>query len=971
MRSANSRDNTRRTKQNKSSATNGFIHSINSRNTLSLGVAALFMLPLAAMAQTQSATSEESEQEIEEVVVTGSFIRNSQFTNASPVETITQEDLWNSGAANLGEYLRDMPYMENIDTVASVLATQDGQQDSNSARFNLRGLGTESTLTLVDGRRAVNESAVSALLPGIAQCSVEIVTDGGAALYGSDAVAGVANLIPCKQYDGMKGRVYYKTDQENSSEQYTAEFLMGQRFNIGNGIEWVGAVEVNKRTAFLVSERARYQEYYDQDSTYNNPGRWLPVPGAVGRTDPSCETFNEGNEDVSQFGSYPSGEEFATGCRLYFGEWQDYGRPSDGITLFNNFTYEVNDWLSLEFQMSHNDRTSTLVSSPSNAVTTNLSNHLLGLPSLLVPASHPANPFGVTVRPSTWRPFTKLGTLPSSLTSSGLGETDYNYYADAYKFGGQFEITGTTWVGEAWIGHQESWRQFDGRGIRLSKMSDALAGRGGPGGNEYFNPFGSADPRSPLYVAGVTDNSQQVVDWLVEEVKWRDTWDRLKYFDVVFNGEVIELPGGTVRAAVGGQIRNQKTFDPEHPLTAERDNLYSNASAALTPRVDRTSGVRAVFGEVEIPILSNLGIKAAVRSEDFYNTGFSATKPKISVLWEPLDSLAFRASIGESFLAPTPAQLRPLAKDVCTTVTSGVDPLTNISLDGTDSCTSGNPSLGAEESDIANIGLSWLPIEGLSIDLDYQEIEYKGRISSLVTADVTRRELNAFLAATGRTSADFNAATNPADAAAGIAWALANPNELITRDATGKVTDVYRAPINLSSQFVEGIDFRVRYSFEIGDLGNFSASLGGNYYTRWEYLPDEFSAITSGIAVQNAETNLAPPLSRYKANLGLSWFRNNQSASISARHSGKLKFDNETLTLGYEAFAPEYIRAITKVDARFSHRFTLFDSDSNVTVGITNLFDRDAQRLPQAGGLETRIDDPFGRQFYISMDFEM
>ncbi len=931
-----------------------------------MGASALFLTPFLLIPQNgyaQQSTSEESEREVEEVVVTGSFIRNSQFTNASPVETITQDDLWQSGAANLGEYLRDMPYMENIDTVASVLATQDGQQDSNSARFNLRGLGTESTLTLVDGRRAVNESAVSALLPGIAQRSVEIVTDGGAALYGSDAVAGVANLIPYKQFDGMKGRVYYKTDQENSSEQYTAEFLMGHRFNIGNGLEWVGAIEVNKRTAFLVSERPRYQEYYDQDSTFNNPGRWISGV-ATGRTDPSCGTFNGTQTDVSQFGSYPSGELFATGCRLYFGEWQDYGRPSNGVTLFNNLNYEVNDWLTLEFQMSHNDRTSTLVSSPSNAVSTNLT-------SLIVPANHPANPFGVQVRPSAWRPFTKLGTLPSSLTSSGMGETDYNYYADAYKFGGQFEITGTTWEGEAWIGHQSSWRQFDGRGIRLSKMQAALRGRGGPGGNLYFNPFGSADPRSPFYRAGITDNSQEVVDWLVESVKWRDTWDRLKYFDVVFNGELFDVPGGTVRAAIGGQLRSQKTFDFEHPLTAERDNLYANAVAPLPPRVDRESGVRAIFGEIEVPIMANLGVKAAVRSEDFYNIGFNATKPKISVLWEPLDSLAFRASYGESFLAPTPAQLRPLAKDVCTTVTSGVDPLTNISLDGTDSCTSGNPNLGAEESEIANIGFSWLPIEGLSIDIDYQEIEYIGRIASLVTADVTRRELNAFLAATGRTAADFRPATNPADAQAGIAWALANPNVLITRDAGGRVTDVYRAPINLSSQFVEGIDFRIRYAFEIGELGNFSASLGGNYYTRWEYLPDEFSGFTSGIAVQNAETSLAPPLSRYKANMGLSWFRENQSAGISVRHAGKMRFDQTTLTLGYEAFAPEYIRAITKVDARYSHRFTAFGSDSNITVGITNLFDRDAQRLPQAGGLETRVDDPFGRQFYVSMDFEL
>lgn len=924
------------------------------RQTL-LGACALFLIPVSVFGQA------DTEEDIEEVVVTGSFIRNSQFTNASPVETITQDDLWTSGAANLGEYLRDLPYMENIDTVASVLATQDGQQDSNSARFNLRGLGTESTLTLVDGRRAVNESAVSALLPGIAQRSVEIVTDGGAALYGSDAVAGVANLIPYKEYDGMKGRVYYKTDAENSSEQYTAEFLMGHKFS--NGLNWVGAVEVSKRTPFLVSERSKYQEYYDQDSAYNNPGRWATATGS-GRTDPSCGTFNGSDTDVSQFGSFPSGQPYATGCRLYFGEWQDYARPSQGITIFNNLNYEITDWLTLEFQMSVNDRTSTLASSPSNSLTTNLT-------TLFIPVNHPANPFGVRVRPSTWRPFTKAGTMPSLLSGNGMMLTDYNYYADAYKFGGSFKVADTTWEGEAWIGYQDSWREYDGRGMRLSKMQAALNGRGGPNGNDWFNPFASSDSRSPFYVAGVTDNSQEMMDWLVDPISYRDTQDRLTYFDFVFNGEVIDLPNGTIRAAFGGQYRNQKDFDFEHPLTLARDNLYSNALATLVPLTDRDSSVRAVFGEIEIPILENLGIKAAVRSEDFYTIGFSATKPKISILWEPLETLALRASYGESFLAPSPGQLRPLAKDSCTIVTSGVDPLTNISLDGTDSCTSGNPSLQAEESEIANFGISWRPIDGFSVDLDYQEIEYIGRISTLITAEVTRRELNSFLAANNLTAAQFKPATNPADAAAGIAWALANPNELITRDATGKVTDVYRAPINLSSQFVEGIDFRLRYTFDIGDLGTFTTSLGGNYYTRWEYLPDEFSGFTSGIATQNALTNLAPPLPRYKANLGLSWFRDNHSASMTARHIGKMKFDEDTLTLGYEAFAPDYIRAITKVDARYSYRFNAFNSDANVTVGITNLFDRDAQRLPQAGGLETRIDDPFGRQFYMSVDFDL
>lgn len=125
-------------------------------------------------------------------------------------------------------------------------------------------------------------------------------------------------------------------------------------------------------------------------------------------------------------------------------------------------------------------------------------------------------------------------------------------------------------------------------------------------------------------------------------------------------------------------------------------------------------------------------------------------------------------------------------------------------------CTSGNPSLGAEESEIMNFGLSWRPSEGLSVDLDYQEIEYIGRISTLITSEVTRRELNAFLAANNLTTANFRPATNPADAAKGIAWALANPNELIERDAQRlpiaggletRVDDPFRRQFYMSMDF--------------------------------------------------------------------------------------------------------------------------------------------------------------------------
>lgn len=948
--------------------------SLYPRRKLALAVA-MFALPftpshqLLAQSQTQ-----DPEREVEEVVVTGSFIRNSQFTNASPVITIGQDDLWQSGSANLGEYLRDLPYMENIDTVANILDVQSGQQDSNSSRFNLRGLGTESTLTLVDGRRAVNDSAVAALLPSIAQRSVEIVTDGGAALYGSDAVAGVANLIPYKDYEGLRARAYYKSDEGGSMEQSTLEFLTGLKF--ADKVNWVGAFEYSHRTPLLVPERSRYLPYYRQDSTSGWPGGYkdfahMTTVGGNQVVDPDCGMFNEGATDLSEPGAYPSGERASLSplynsprCRMYFGEWQDYGRQSDGYTLFNNLTYAVNDNLMLEFQMSHNYRESIMTSSPSSAVTA-----AANLNTLRIPATHPANPFGRDVKPTGWRPFGKGGTLPSDLNPNGTRDTDYRYYADSYKFGGSYEIPDTSWAAEAWVGYQQSRRMYDGVRISLSRMQAALRGEGGESGDQWFNPFASSDPRSPNYAAGVTDNDQALVDWLHVPVKYRDTHDRLKYFDTIFAGDIVDIPQGTIRGAVGMQLRHLRTFEFEDELEQARDDLYLNIAAPLGIARDRDSGVRAFFGEVEVPLLSNLGIKFAARHENFYTLGFETTKPKISVLWEPLESLAFRASYGESFLAPTAAQLRPAERESCVEVTDNtIDPITGNSLNGVESCTSGNPNVGAEESEIRNIGFSWLPIEGLSFDLDYQEIQYFNKIGTLIANQIARMDYTNYLAANNLSPDSYNPA-DPQQRQQALAWLAANPNPLVQRAADGFIEAVIRAPINLSSQWVEGFDLRVRYGFTLGDLGRFSASLAGNYYTRWEYQETPTAPIVDARGRQNGTTGFATPLAKYKGNLTLSWFRNNQSAAITTRYINDMIFDETPITLGF--VAPETIRAITKVDARYSYRFDAWGSDANLTTGITNLFDRDAQRLPQYGGLETRLDDPFGRQFYVSLDFEL
>lgn len=924
----------------------------------------------------------EQEQDIEEVVVTGSYIRNSQFTNASPIQTITQDEIWESGASNIGEYLRDLPYMENIDVVANTLDAGDGQQDSNSARFNLRGLGTESTLTLVDGRRAVNEGAVAGLLPSIAQQRVEIVVDGGAAIYGADAVAGIANMIPYKEYDGFKVRTYYKRDQPGDTEQNTIEILTGRSFDIG--VNWVGALEYRTRTALNTSERPKYLEVANQDTTTFNPGVWQNYSTSAlpsGRVrDPSCGTFNEGHTDLGGVNSFPSGVPGGTAtvpnCVSQYGEWQDFARPSLNYTLFNNFTYSPTDWLNLEFQMSHNYRESQLIFSPSSAVTTRANQQ-----QLRVNTNHPANPFGKNVMPSAWRPFAKGGTMPSSLVGSGHIRQDYPYYSDSYKFGGDFRISDTSWQGEAWMGYQTYRRTVKNEYISLSRMSAALLGQGGPNGNEWYNPFGSADPRSPSYVNGIvgqggTANSQELIDWLLVENTWRTDENRLKYLDVVFNGDVFEIPAGMIKGAVGFQFRHARDWNYNDPSVVARDDISVSVNTFIPTTVVRDSGVRSVFMELEVPLitdsaLGSVGLKAAVRNENFYTLGFESTKPKFSVLWELNDSFAMRASYAESFLAPSPGSLRPAILENCVDIANNtIDPLTGDNMGGLPSCSSGNPDLRAEESELYNIGFTWQPIEGLSINLDYQEIEYFDRLSTLASAQVTALQFDQFIGQSSIPRDQFSTA-NAAHKAEAVAWLLANPFSLVNRNATtGSVESVIRAPYNFSSQFVEGVDLRASYAFDYADWGRFTVSLSGNYYTRWEYQTSPTSPVIDARGFSNSRTAFAPPLAVWKGNMNLNWFRGNHSAGIVTRYIDNMIFDETALTTGFTVGQIEEIRPITKVDARYSHRFNLWDVDANVTVGVTNLFDREAQRLPVQNGLETRIDDPFGRQFYLSMDFE-
>jgi len=912
-------------------------------------------------------------------VVTGSFIRNSAFAQNNPVDSVTQADLLDSGAPNIGNFIRDLSYTQNTNTVANVNAGNSGGQTSVGTTFNLRGLGENSTLTLMDGMRSV-DVGVNTLLPEIAIDRLEVVLDGGSALYGSDAVAGVVNLIPVKNFDGFRTRVYYQRDDPGAFEDNKIGMIFGRTFD--NGLSWVIAGDYANTTPLMTFERPRTLRADYGWATSGNPGVWrelvgaTPNPGEVhggslvgsNRVDPSCGTFNEVT-DFGQVNNNPSGIPRPGGnCFFNYSQQWPLAEGKREINLFQNLTYELGDRIELEAQMSLASRESDA----HNTLTYQLNAN--NRETLVVPAAHPANPFGVDVGPWLWRPFANAGTLPSYAdTLTGARNQTFEDKISRYKFGARFDLS-DTWTANTVYSFQHVHRDRTARMVNLVHLANGLVGRGGPNGNEWFNPFGSADVRSPFYDPAVTANSQALVDFIAPTVPFRESEQELTVFEINATGDLFELPAGMARMAVGYQMRDIAEWDYANPLAKIRQDY--NSSIIDSPPVDLDFGsrVQAAYLEFEVPILENLDAQIAVRHENFTTFRLRTTVPKVAVRWEALPTLAIRASIGESFLAPTPADARPFdPNENCGEIFFGADPLTGGVLNGGATCSSGNPNLEPETSDIWNAGFTWEPINDLSVSLDYQSIEYTDRIRTLGTLDVVAIEFQEMLKAIGSTAAAYDPTPGSATRNAANAWLAAGGTPLarVTREAgSQRVSRVVRQAANVSTVWVDLFDARAQYSFDTNNLGSFTTTLSATLNTKYEY--SDGSAVIDALGRQNAQTGIVAPVPELKSQLRVAWTRGRHNASIIYNYQDEVDFDdqvNNALT-GIQPPADGKIDAWEVVNGQYTYTFDqYFNSQISLTMGVNNLFDEQPQLLPVLGGFESRLHAPWGRQFWMSVDW--
>lgn len=354
------------------------------RNKLKTVSTAVGLLLFASSAPTWAADDEA----MEEVVVTGSYIKRDNFDTATPLNILTAVEFAEQGVANVGDVIKNQTFNYGSDFITN--ATASTYQDGWASGNNLRGLG--ATLTLLDGRRTRGQ--VNILLPTIAIGRIETLKDGASALYGTDAVAGVVNFIPRRNYEGLEV-MFFQSNPQDSKGDYD-ETQWGIIGGAGNGTTHVmAALEYREHGDLEWADRPDYMARNWSNSSTGNPGSWnVPHRGwtdtnADGiasadeiaitsllnkKRDPGCGIDNGGTSNKNIEGNNRSGlsthpwfgnDEPST-CYFEFGEFWQYMTDLEAITGYIDMTHQFADWLTFEVQMSFAKVVSVGHGSPSN-----------------------------------------------------------------------------------------------------------------------------------------------------------------------------------------------------------------------------------------------------------------------------------------------------------------------------------------------------------------------------------------------------------------------------------------------------------------------------------------------------------------------------------------------------------------------------------------------------------------------------
>jgi len=626
--------------------------------------------------------------EPEEVIVTGSRIaRSSDFENPSPVITVDREGIEKSGYNNIQQLMEKLPANGN-----GAFSTRGNNQDSTAngaASISLRGLGADATLVLVNGRRvAINSFAENVSnsfvdinsIPVTAIERIEVLKDGSSAVYGSDAVAGVVNIILRRDFQGFETAVSYGAEGSDYDEK-TVSAIWGMGDDDSN-VTMI--LDYFKNSTLTNLERgaqfatANQSERGGQDvrSSRSYPGSFVVTrpSGTTNLPDPAC----------------PAARRTATSCIFDYGPFNLLVPEAErtGFMLLGHQKIGAIGEVFTELAWQRNTSIAQGAPTPIDDQA-----------GLTVPATHPNNPFPGATAISIFRYRT---------VDAGPRQWDIENENVRAVLGLRGSINGWDWevaaqrargAGEQTGDKSQGWVRTD------FLQQEINAGR--------YNPFGA------------TQNPQSEIDAITTNLVRRGR-SRLTMYDASITGELFEWPAGAVRMAAGAEYRDESISDiPDDQF--QRNLIFGTEAVSAAASRDAW----AAYVEFAVPIVTGLEASLALRYDDYSDFG-DTTNPKIALRYSPIDSLALRASWGTGFRAPSLAQVglgpSQSSQFFIDTIGCAANVPNACNLLDYNLVFSGNPNLKAEESESWNVGVAWRPVQGAELTLDYWKITQEKKI---------------------------------------------------------------------------------------------------------------------------------------------------------------------------------------------------------------------------------------------------
>jgi outer membrane receptor protein involved in Fe transport len=870
-----------------------------------------------------------AEDDLEEVIVTGSFIRGTPEDAALPVDVLNRDDLEDVGNPSIVEMIRNLGMTSGNLGETNQFDARGGQGNEGVATVNLRGLGGARTLVLLNGKRHVateGNGVDISVMPSTAIGRVEILKDGAAALYGSDAIGGVVNFITRENFEGLEIRGSHQDIQDSDGDQNIA-MIFGHQFD-----NWHVAfsAEYEERGQLAIKDRDWALPTFAENpqagfSSIGNPGMVFaalnnaPIVGFGGaRPDANCDLL----------GGTVSGPF----CRFQFTFFDNLIEETETQKYFAEANWDISDNLRFHFEALYAEvdipEWDTSPSYPPQS--------LLG-PDRFVPATHPGlidykaqNPgffqdvdltaAGIGVVPPeaqgaiVWsrmlgvagrngEPESAQRLTETKRWSMGLdGETDNGIGFD---------------VSLSW---SERVRTLGGSDMFIERMAFALDGLGGPNcdrntafrngtfgqnGCEYYNPFSNAIQVSA--VTGVVNpqfnpavaNSDELINWLTADTGSKTT-SKLTVFDAVFNALTdIELAGGNVGWAAGMQIRltdyefrlkdvADRAINPcpfSDPLSVSLGHTTSLdcgaggagqlAFLAATDEEVTDNDIYAVFAELALPLADNFDVQIAARYEDYGDdNGGDTFDPKVAFSWTPTDTVTLRGSASSTFRGP-PASFLGGVGTALEFVGSPV-----LAFKARD--TAGNPNLEPETAIAVNLGAIYQN-DAIYASLDYWSFDFEDPFQTESGGQI----LGAYLS------------NDCADGGTGVGTAACDILRGRITPTGAPAAQLQRIGTNLingSDVQTSGLDFVFSYTFD--DVMNGVLTVGTEGTYTLEYESDDFITL-EGLTLAPGgdfvgklnEGTPFLPLPDLKANFFVKWGNDQHRVTYNALHTAEYEDD--------------------------------------------------------------------------------